>query len=179
MEKILLIEPQSILRQAVSLFLFPEYEVQVREAITAVQVESLPECDLFIIDASALREKGQLPPELMRAIEVCKIPALWLQENGSPEPPNRAKLATVKKPIEREALESAVADLLSHNRAAKGNVNSSAAKSAEGKKAIGTRYEGRAESSSQGGLEFIELVDAVEEVQVAPQQGTGAPGKSK
>ncbi len=164
MGKILLIEPQSIVRQAISLFLFPEYEVEVKEAINAADVEALPECDLLIVDGAALRQSDQLSPEVVGAIEHCKIPILWLQEDESSQPPKGDRLATVKKPIERIAFQSALADLLSPGGPAREKVVS------EGGESKDRKNERRAEPPSQDTLELIELVDVAEEEPLSEQE---------
>ncbi len=179
MGKILLIEPQSILRQAISLFLFPEYEVQVKERISSAEVGSLTDCDLLILDGAALRESDQLTLEVVRAIQGCKTPTLWLQEDDSSEPPERDKLTTVKKPIEREAFQSALASLLSHKGPATGKAAPSAIKTSEGARPNDALNKSHAEASSQGNLQFIELVDVVEEQPTAPTQENRFSKKSK
>ncbi len=171
MGKILLVEPQSILRQAISLFLSPEYEVQVKAAMSAAEAGSLQGCELLIVDAAALRETDQLSSELVRAIQICKIPTLWLQENDATPAPERDKLATVEKPIQREALRSAVADLMSHQAPVTG--------ASANKKLRNKSNESRTEPTSQADHGVIELVDVVEEEPSAPEQEKRVPGKSK
>ncbi len=171
MEKVLLIEPQNIPRQAISLFLFPEYEVEVKEAIGPVEAGLLSGYDLLIIDGSALQEKGQLVPETMRAIEVSDVPMLWLQEDDSCQPPKRDRVAIVKKPLERNVLQSAMADVLLQ----KGNRTAESSGHGESKdKPSGSR----AEPGAQANPEFIELVDVVEEDREASELKKTDSGKS-
>ncbi len=153
MGKILLIEPSKILRQAIALSLFPEHEVQVEEGISASGVGSLKDYDLLIVDGAALRESDQLTPEITRAIQGCKIPTLWLEEDESSRPPKREKLLIVKKPIEKEPFQSALAGLLSPQSVSR-------------------------KAPQQEKFEFIDLVDVVEEPTLT-RQGRKAPRKPK
>ncbi len=172
MEKVLLIEPQNILRQAIRLFLFPEYEVEIKEAMGSGEEKPLSDYDLLIIDGSVLRDGGLLP-EAMRAIDVSGIPILWLQGDDSSEPLRREKLAIVKKPIEREAFQSAVAGLLSAKATVKRKAEASEGEEPKNKVAASG-----AEPTAQASPEFIDLVDVVEEERQAPGSKKTNFGKS-
>ena len=178
MGKILLIEPQRILRQAIGLHLFPEHEVRSEEGVTGSLVGSFRDYDLLIVDGAALRENDKLTPELTRAIQECKTPTLWLEEDKPGQPFKREKLLVVKKPIEREAFQSAVASFLAPSTIPKRRDRSSMPPDAktdapkrESKKAAG-------QSSEQAAFQFIDLVDVVEE-QPQPRQRRKPPTKSK
>jgi hypothetical protein len=109
MSKVLLIEPHKVLQQALALSLFPEHEVRIEESIDAARLAGLADVDLLIIDAAALREKGRLTPDLLRAIEASKLAILWLDgENG----PKGSRLASVAMPIDAATLQDAVTALL-------------------------------------------------------------------
>ena len=117
MGKILLIEPQKILQQAISLFLFPEHEVRVENEAGAA-VSSFKDYDLVIIDGAALREHNRLTAEVLRAVQGCKTPTLWLEEEASSQAPKRDKLAVVKKPLEKGALERGADEAVARGTAA-------------------------------------------------------------
>ncbi len=176
MGKILLIEPQKILQQAISLSLFPEHEVRVENDI-ASGVGSFKEYDLLIVDGAALRERNQLTPEVVRAVQGCKTPTLWLEEDPISQAPKREKFVVVKKPIEKETLQSALAGLLSprapsseRRTAAAAPSKESVPKAAPKKKSGGT--------SKQSTFQFIDLVDVVEDPP-PPKQGKKSRRKSK
>ena len=177
MGKILLIEPQKILRQAISLSLFPDYEVKVGDDI-ASNVGSFKEYDLLIVDAAALRESRDLTPEAVRAIQGCKTPTLWLEEEATSQTLKRDKLIVLKKPIEKESFHSALTGLLSSGDLSGERTNSFVPSTAEGRVAKGELKKRRARASEQPALQFIDLVDVVEE-QSPPKQGKKAPRKSK
>ena len=164
MGKILLVEPSRILRQAIRLSLFPENEVRVEERITDSKAESLAEYDLVILDGPELREHGWWSPELDQTIERSGVPVLWLEDEDGVQTSKREKQLILKKPIMKEALQTAVASFFSPSgpekkqsrRSAPPDDKAQAAGKAEDE-------EPPAVSSSQEAFEFIDLVDAVEE----------------
>lgn len=171
MGKILLVEPQKILQQAISLSLFPEHDVKIESEIASA-AGSFKNYDILIVDAAALRERNQLTPDVIRSIQGCKTPTLWLEEDAASQTPKREKFVVVKKPIEKEMFESALADLVSPglSRERSSSVAPRPSKGAPKKKP--------AEASEQSSFQFIDLVDVVEE-QPPPKQGKKAPRKSK
>jgi len=177
MSKILLIEPYKILCQAISLSLFPEHEVRAEENIDAA-VASLKEYDLLIIDGAALREGHRLTPEVTRAIQRCKIPVLWLEDDEGPKPPKPEKLSVVKKPIEREAFQSALGALLSAPTAPREKVAFPPGAGAGDDAAKRPARRRRAQGPQQVTFQFIDLVDVVEE-QPEVKPGKKTPRKSK
>jgi hypothetical protein len=178
MAKILLIEPYKILQQAIALSLFPEHEVQVEETLSASGIGSVRDIDLLIVDAGALRELGQLNSEASRALESCPAPILWLEEDDASRPPKREKLALVKKPIEKQALESALAELLSPPESSRRRSVARAAPEPKAEKAKDDRKKSSARAPGQTAFQFIDLVDVVEEEPPATR-GRKSPKKSK
>ena len=165
MVKVLLVEPERILQQAISLALFPDYEVQVEKTI-APAIGALEDYDLLIVDGSALRETGQLTPEVSRAIQGCKTPMLWLEEAESSHAPRHDKVVVIKKPIEREAFQTALADLIPVPGGGR-DMRVSRPVAREKKK-----------DSKQESFGFIDLVDVVEE-EASPKQPKKPQRKSK
>jgi hypothetical protein len=111
MAKVFLIEPHRVLQQAIVLSIFPEHDVQVVEQADPGAIAELNAVDLLIVDASALRDAGNLTEEASRALQNASMPIIWI-DDGSAEPPKRDKLLVVKKPIESASLYSAVAEYL-------------------------------------------------------------------
>ena len=177
MGKVLLIEPQKILRQAISLSLFPQHEVQVEEGFGASQLGSLKDYDLLIVDGAALRESKQLTAEVTRAIQGCKTPTLWLEDDATSHAPRRERLTIVKKPIEREPFQSVVDAFLSPETSPKRRVTSSAVASARAETHSREAKKKPAAPSQQGSFQFIDLVDVVEE-KPSPRQGKKSTRKS-
>ena len=56
MSRILVVEPRNILRQAISLALFPDHEVQTATFLSDSNAAIAKEFDLVIIDSAALGE---------------------------------------------------------------------------------------------------------------------------
>jgi len=148
MGKILLIGPNRILNQAVSLYLFPQHDVQVKSNLGEIDPKALKEYDLLIVDAPASAD-GKSGTAVTRSIQKLKTPTLWLEEDGSTLPAKREGLLRLKMPIEREAFQKALDALLSTDK--------------PGKEKSGFRGGRREAKSPQGDTQFIDLVDIVEE----------------
>ena len=148
MGKVLLIEPDRIVKQAISLLLFSHHEVQDEASSQATDIDALKEYDLLIVDGSALLEKNQLTKEFTRTIQHCGISTLWLEEDESQRPFKREKLLFVKKPIERETFLSALNSLLSPETLKKAGAGGVASRERKGQK--------------QKEPELIELLDVVD-----------------
>src|SRR5919108_911165 len=118
MGKILLIEPLKIMQQAMVLSLFPEHETEITESCSEADATRLQNFDVVIVDASALRDANKLGPQELRAVQNWQIPTLWLEDSESSRLPNREKIVVIKKPIELEALRSALAGFLNPQPAA-------------------------------------------------------------
>jgi hypothetical protein len=149
MGKILLISSKRILNQAVSLYLFPQHDVQVKSSLEEIDPKALQECDLLIVDAPGGTD-GKSDTEVTRSIQKLKTPTLWLEGDGSIPPPKRKRILSLKMPIEREAFQKAMDDLLSTNKPSKEKSGSQGGGGREGK-------------SPEGESQFIDLVDIVEE----------------
>jgi len=159
MGKILLIGPNRILNQAVSLYLFPQHDVQVKSNLEEIDPKALQEYDLLIVDAPAGAD-GKSGTAV--SIQKMKTPTLWLEEDGSTPPAKREGLLSLKIPIEREAFQKALDDLLSTDRPDKEKRGSKGG-GGPGGQTPKKRGEGRAAKSPQGDTQFIDLVDIVEE----------------
>ena len=162
MGKILLIEPDKILKQAISLSLFPEHEVE-ESSSGSIDNNTLKEYDLLIVDGSALSERNYLTPEFTRTIRRSDIPTIWLEDDESSRPFVKDKLLFVKKPIERETFQSALNSFLSPKTPKKAGGVDAAPRERE-KQTKGQQKE----------FHFIELSEVVDE-----QAPTRKSGKSK
>lgn len=177
MGKILLVEPQKILQQAIILSLFPEHEVRVEDDV-ASSVGSFKDYDLLIFDGAELRERHQLTPEVVRAVQGCKTPTLWLEEDPVSQAPKREKFVVVKKPIEKEAFRSALAGFLSPRAPSSERKSSAAAAPSKESVPKAAPKKKGGETSEQSAFQFIDLVDVVEE-EPPPKQGKKSRRKSK
>ena len=177
MAKVLIIEPHKLLQQAIALALFPEHEARVEAAPNAAAIGELQGIDLIVIDAGALRDRDQLSPDVVRAVQQTPVPILWLDDDAEARPPKRDKLELVAKPIERDALQSALATLISGaappppRRKARAVAEPKAAESKPSRK----KPAGDSEPSE---IPLIDLVEIVEGAPAALDKGE-SPAKSK
>jgi len=109
MSSILVIEPRKILQHATAIALFPEHEA--RMVATVEEAGEAREFAVVIVDAAALREANGLSAQTLRAMETWQAPMIWLDDDP-PQPPKRAKLVIVKRPLSRDAMRAAVAQCL-------------------------------------------------------------------
>ncbi|MFQ5682012.1 MAG: hypothetical protein ACE5HC_01960 [Candidatus Binatia bacterium] len=178
MGKILLIEPQKILRQAITLSLHPEHEVEAGDNFVSARSRALEGYDLLIVDGAALRENDQLTAEFSRAIRKCKTPTLWLEDKETSHLPTGGKLIVMKKPIDREVFQSALGRLISSQRVSRKTSRSSAKGGTKGEKPEVVHKKKTEGASPQEAFQFIDLVDVVQEQPVSSEKKT-PPKKSK
>ena len=149
MGKVLLIEPDRILKQVIILFLFSLHEVQDEASSQAANTDALKEYDLLIVDWSALQDRNQLTEEFIQTIQHCGTSTIWLEEDESQRPFKREKLLFVKKPIVRETFLSALNSLLSPRTLKKAGAGDVASRERKGEE--------------QKEPELIDLLDVVDE----------------
>jgi hypothetical protein len=160
MSKILLIEPQKMLQQAIVLSLFPDHEVRLQRDLSDDAASAADDFDLVIIDAAALREANALGAQSLAALR-WEAPIIWIDEAGdSSTPPRRSKVVALRRPIDRTALQAAVADCLGTASNSTRNGMTASEKSVRRPAATATGA-GAAAELSDGSV--IELVDVVEE----------------
>lgn len=160
MSRVLIVESERVLQQALSLALISEHEVTILNALPENGADGLKEFDLIIIDATALRAAGSVTPQTTQAIESSDVPTLWLEEFDSPQAPQRAKLTVLKKPIEKEAFDSAITGLLTVRKSSK-----------QEPERARVRKEKEKGIPEQESFQFIDLVDIVEEGSQSEQHG--------
>ena len=146
MGKILVVEPNRMLQQAITLALFPDHEVKVASAFP--EASELENFAAVIVDGASLGEPG----EASRRVQASKIPTVWVESVPAGQAPRREKLISIQAPMDIDALQSALAECL--GGASKSKRSETAAQSVKAK-------EGGAESPFAA-AELIELVDVVE-----------------
>lgn len=156
MSKVLLVEPDRMLRQAFTVALFPEFQIQVVEAMP----DAAPnDADAMIIDAAALRERPK-SARIIRAVTGWHLPIIWIDGDQPGPAPDQAQCVRLKKPVAKEALRRALAQCLSVTAVPKSTVSAEPAKPPLGKKPRSKKAVDIAASENRN---FIELVDVVEE----------------
>jgi len=161
MSKILLIEPQKMLQQAIVLSLFPEHEVQLKGDLSGNSVSAAKDFDLVIIDAAALREANALGGQSSGTIQGWEAPIIWIDEAGGSPTPGRKKVVALNRPIERMALQSAVAECLGTASTSTPTGMTALAEKSERRPAA--KETGTSAAADVADAQVIELVDVVEE----------------
>jgi hypothetical protein len=156
MSRVLVIEPRNILRQAISLALFPDHEVQTATFLPDGNAAAAKEFDLVIIDSAALRETSTSSSQIFRTVQGWKVPTIWIDDTGGHQAPARDNLVMLTGPIQKDTLQSAVAKCL--------GISSSKQNGSVLAKERMTTKESRTVAVSQvTGPQVIELVDVVAE----------------
>ena len=143
-----------MLRQAISLALFPDHEVQMAALWSGSDATLAKEFDLVIIDAAALRAANTFSSQLIRAVESWTVPTIWIDDTGAREAPPREGLVVLTGPIQKERLQSAVTKCL--------GISPSMRTMGIAKESMTTK-ELNATMPQSTGPQIIELVDVVEE----------------
>ena len=178
MARILVVEPYRILQQAIAVSLGRDHQVQVRESLPATELHNLKDCDVLVLDASSLAEKELLTAELLRALESCEKPLLWLEDEHSMAPPRTEKFAVLKKPLQERPLREAVERLLVAQNQDRRHGETEATSSSHDSRVGGDKEKKKARGDSQqSSLELIELDEVVGEPTAENRGGTGKTGK--
>jgi len=81
MSKILVIEPHRILQQAIAIALYPENDVELKDAIP--ESLNVKDFDAVIVGAASLEEKSGLGGQGIHTIRVWKLPTIWIEDESS------------------------------------------------------------------------------------------------
>ena len=157
MSRVLVIEPRNILRQAISLALFPDHEVQTATFLPDGNAAAAKEFDLVIIDSAALRETSTSSIQIFRTVQGWKVPTIWIDDTGGRQAPARDNLVMLTGPIQN-TLQSAVAKCL--------GISSSKQNGSTGmlaKERMTTKESTTGAAPQVTGPQVIELVDVVAE----------------
>jgi hypothetical protein len=163
MSRVLVIEPQKILQQAIIFSLFPEHDVELSidfsEKTTAVDRNF----DLVIVDAAALRDKNALGGLWLGSVQNWKVPMIWIQDGGSPPILNGGAMVVLQRPLQKHALQLAVIECLSAASTSRPAGPGVPDKGSPGFSKASTVETGTAIASELPARRVIELVEVVEE----------------
>jgi hypothetical protein len=160
MSKIFIVQPYKMLRYAYAVALSPDHEVEISKAVPAPA--DLQGSDLTIVDAASLRECGSLTAPELNAIQIWKIPIIWIDDDVEIQAPARDKLLRLKAPIDKETLKKSVAQCLGQSGANQpAPKTKSRAPSPAPSKAKAPEVKS-SHSAVDAEKKFIELVDIVE-----------------
>lgn len=110
MAKILLIEQQVIVREAIRRFLSPRHIVVTSDEWPTAQTILSYEAAIF--DTVTLSRLEQNQKEVETMLSHAKMPSLWLYPEGGTRPDPSPGQVSVQKPLDPKRLASALDDLL-------------------------------------------------------------------
>ena len=161
MSRILLIEPDPMLRHALTIALFPEQQVA---AVAEVPDAAAKDFDLIIVDAAALQERNLLSAREREWLKEWKLPLLWFGADGALPQSDRDRWLRLQAPLSKEILRRAVAQCLGASvGAAQGIVAQTAPLPVEAPPSAQSKARKKKTAEVNDGKIFIELVDIVEE----------------
>ena len=164
MSRILLIEPDRMLRHALTIGLFPDHQV---EAASAVPEAAAKDWDLLIVDAGALQERNLLSACERERLQKLQLPLLWFGPDGALLESDRDRWRRLQAPLTNEILRRALAQCLGASVAATKGIVEQAAQSPVETPPI-TPPKARKKKNTvppelSDGKKFIELVEIVED----------------
>ncbi len=155
MSRILVVAPRNILRQAISLALFPDHEVQLAALLSDSNASVAKEFDLVIIDSAVFRATGESRGEHLRKLREWKVPTVWIDDIGAGQAAGRDKLVVLTSPIQKDTLQSAIARCLDRSSSKENGTASMTA--------MEQRSAKEPKIAEAAGPQIIELVDVVAE----------------
>jgi hypothetical protein len=161
MSKVLLVEPDKMLRQAFIVALFPEFEIQVVDALPDVAPKDV---DVLIVDAAArLKQDPESAPKI-RVVAKWNLPIIWIDADRPAQNAHPAHFTRLNGPVAKDTLRRALAQCLMPPGAAKAEEfpSAQAAKSAPRPKPK-SKSKNTMDNASGESRTFIDLVDVVEE----------------
>jgi phosphate starvation-inducible protein PhoH len=164
MSTVLVIQPYKMLQRAFVVALPFEYEVRVME--TLPDSTALKDINAVIVDAAALTEKDLLPASGVRTVQSWNVPTVWIDSDRGRAAPTRDKLICLRTPVQKDALQKAVAECLTVTAGATAMGAASVAKPTA--KETKKRKARKAVALTAPEPRIIELVEVVEEM---PAQG--------
>jgi hypothetical protein len=160
MSRILLIEPDPILRHALTIALFPEHQVA---AAAEVSDAATKDFDLLIVDAAALQERNLLSARERERLKAWKLPLLWFGPDAALPESDRDRWLRLQAPLSKEILRRSLAQCLGTSVDAKVIVAQTAPLSVEAPPSAQPKARKKKTAEVNDGKIFIELVDIVEE----------------
>ena len=165
MSRLLVIEPNMMLRYGLAVALTPEHLPQFAD--TLPEASALKNVDGVIVDAATLRRGAKPNPVELKTVDRWRVPTVWIDDREPTSPPDRIDWVTVKIPVQRERLLKALFDCLNPaigSPAAEKKLESSAAAPAKTR----AKKTKPADAPASDAANVIELVEVVED---APENG--------
>ena len=161
MTKVLLVEPDKMLRHALNTALFPEFEIRTVQRFPDAAPTDI---DVVIVDAAALQKLEPKSVPAVRPAAEWQLPLVWIEGVTSMEPPVK-RCIRLSWPVAKDALRGALAQCLKDRSEAKvGRAASTIPKKIQ---STSKRREKNEPIVANDDGRFIELVDVVEEPSVS------------
>jgi hypothetical protein len=161
MSRVLLIEPDRMLRHAFIIALFPEHQVVTASAFPDAATKDF---DLLIVDAGALQEQNLLSARECERLKSWKLPVLWFAPDAALAPTDRDRWLRLKAPLTKDILRRAVGQCLGASvGAAQGIVAQTGPLPVEAPPSVQPKARKKKTAEVNDEKLFIELVDIVEE----------------
>jgi len=157
MSTVWLVEPDKMLRHAFTVALFPEFQIEV---VDALPVTAPDDVDVLIVDAAALQDREPEAARRSDALANWHLPIIWIDGDQPAQAPDRDQCIRLNRPVAKDALRRALAQCLSATTMAKSTVSAEPVKTPVRKK---TRTKKAVETATGETRNIIELVDVVEE----------------
>ncbi|HET7007959.1 MAG TPA: hypothetical protein VFK65_20805 [Candidatus Binatia bacterium] len=158
MSRLLVIEPNLMLRYALSVALIPDHLAQFSDELP--DAAALKNVDGIVLDVAMLRQCNK--PIDLGVVERWQVPTVVIDDQESVSPPQRRDWVTLKAPVQRERLLKAVFDCLNSPTgaamaAAKGQSSATAAANTRAKKT--KAGETSVPAAADHVIELVEVVD--------------------
>jgi hypothetical protein len=160
MSRLLVIEPNIMMRHALAVALIPDHLAHFVDALP--EAPALENVDGIIVDAAMLRHGATLTSVDLQAIDNWKVPTVWIDDLETVSTPERVNWVTLKMPVQRERLLKAVFDCV--NPASGSNA---AARQGEARTDLPAKTRAKkiktADTPAADGAQVIELVEVVDD----------------
>jgi hypothetical protein len=160
MSKVLLVEPDKMLRHALSTALFPEFEIR---AVQRFPDAAPKDVAVVVVDAAALQALEPQSMAAVRKVAEWQLPLVWIEGAKATEPPVK-RCIRLSWPVAKDALRGALAQCLNGGSEAK--VERAASTISKKTQSAPRRKEKAEPGAANDDGRFIELVDVVEEPSV-------------
>jgi len=161
MSRLLIVEPNIMLRYGLAVALTPDHLAQFVDRLP--ESPALQNVDGVIVDAAMLRQGTKPSPVDHNAVERWCVPTVWIDVADPTPAPDRVDWVTVKVPVQRERLLKALFDCLNSAKGSK-----PAAPKAESSSAVPAKTHAKKtkepSSAASSSANVIELVEVVEDV---------------
>lgn len=160
MSRLLVIEPNLMMRHALAVALIPDHLAQFIDALP--EAPALENIDGVIVDAAMLRQGATLTPVDLRAVDSWQVPTVWIDDLEPVSTPDRVNWVLLKMPVQREQLLKAVFDCVNPASGSK-----AAARQVENRGALPAKTRAKkikaTDTPAADGAQVIELVEVVDD----------------